>query len=179
MRERESQVDRDVSGDFDTDEFDVSDADFDVSSAGFETDSGFEATESNREKGGGGWLRSRLGSVATARSLLVAFVLSVAGLVLVGAVPFLGIVGELLGIVAAGFAYGLGSSSRRYVEMAVAGALAGGGTALLGNLVVALVASGMTLVAVGIVGGALAGVVGHYFGRDLRHGLTRDLHDEG
>ena len=183
MRERESQVERDVSGDFDTDEFDVSDTDFDVSSSGFEgydsTDSGFEAAETDREGGSGGWLRSRLGSVATTRSLLAAFVLTVAGLVVVGAVPFLGIVGELLGIVAAGFVYGLGSSGRRYVEMAVAGAVAGGGTALLGNLVVALVASGMTLVAVGVVGGALAGVVGHYFGRDLRHGLTRDLHDEG
>lgn len=176
MRERESEVERDVSGDVDTDEFDVSGSGFDTSESAV---SEFEGTETGKEEqGSGGWLRSRLGSVATTRSLLVAFVLTVAGMVGVGAVPFLGVVGELLGIAAAGFLYGVGSGSRRYVEMAIAGAVAGGGTALLGNLVVALVASGTTLVAAGFVGGALAGVVGHYFGRDLRDGLTRDLHSE-
>ena len=179
MRERESEVERDGSSGVNTDEFDT---DFDRSGSGFDfedsADYGFETAESGREEEGSGWLRSRLGSVATTRSLLVALVLTVAGLVGFGAIPFLGLVGELLGIAAAGFVYGLGSSSRRYVEMAVAGAIAGGGTALLGNLVVALVASGATLVAAGLVGGALAGVVGHYFGRDLRDGLTRDLHAE-
>lgn len=182
MRERESQVERDVSTGIDTDEFDRSESGFDRSDTGFDTSGStvgdLETAGTDREAESGGWLRSRLGSVATTRSLLVAFVLTVAGVVGFGAVPFLGLVGEVLGIVAAGFLYGLGSDSRRYVEMALAGAVAGGGTALLGNLVVALVASGTTLVAAGLVGGALAGVVGHYFGRDLRHGLTRDLHAE-
>lgn len=168
MRERESQLERDVS------------VDVDAIEAGVESDrvdTALDASETD-EKAGDGWLRSRLGSVATTRSLLVAFVLAVAGIVVFGAVPFLGVLGELLGIAAAGFAYGLGSPRRRYTETAVAGALVGGGSALLGNLVLVLAASGMTLLAVGLAGGALAGVVGHYFGRDLRHGLTRDL-DEG
>jgi hypothetical protein len=182
MRERESQVERDVADDIETDEFDVSESGFDVSDSGFDTsdsaDAGFETGEAGREEESPGWLRSRLGTVATTRSLLVAFVLTVAGMVGFGAIPFLGLVGELLGIAAGGFLYGVGSGYRRYVEMAVAGAVAGGGTALLGNLVIALVASGGTLVAAGVAGGALAGVVGHYFGRDLRDGLTRDLNAE-
>ena len=55
------------------------------------------------------------------------------------------------------------------------GALAGGGSVLLGNFLIALLGGGLTIVAFGAAGGAVAGVLGHYFGRDLRHGLTRDL----
>lgn len=156
MPERESQLERDVSVDVGTD-----------------LDRESDARGETREDGG--WLRNRLASLASPRSFLVALVLTIAGLFIFGAVPFLGVVGDLLGIAAAGFIYGLGAGNSRYVEMALAGALAGGGSAVLGNLIVALVASGTTLVVAGAVVGALAGVVGHYFGRDLRHGLTREL----
>jgi len=47
--------------------------------------------------------------------------------------------------------------------------------ALLGNVVLALVGAGAPLVTVGIGGGVLAAVLGHYFGRDLRVGLTREV----
>jgi hypothetical protein len=102
-------------------------------------------------------------------------VLAVVGAVLFSFVPFLSVAGTVLGIAAGGFAYGLGSETRRYVEMALAGGVTGGAATLLSNLIVALVASGATLVALSIIASAIAGVVGHYFGRDLRAGLTADL----
>lgn len=156
MGERESQLERETV-----------DVDTDLDSV--------IKTDREQESKSGGAVRSRIGSLASTRSLLVAFILSVAGTIVFGLIPFLGIVGKLLGVAAGGFLYGLGSEGRRYFEMALAGAVAGGGVALLGNLVVAVVASGTTLVAVGVVGGALAGLLGHYFGRDLRDGLTRDI----
>lgn len=159
MRERESQIERDVSVDVD---------------AGLdETTSPDRESESETDDIGG--VQSRLGSIATKRSLVTALVLSVVGTVIFSFVPFLSVAGTVLGIGAGGFAYGLGSDARRYVEMGLAGAVTGGGATLLGNLIVALVASGTTLVAFSVLAGALAGVVGHYFGRDLRAGLTADL----
>jgi hypothetical protein len=159
MRERESQIDRDVSVDVET----TLDG-----AAGPDRD-----TESDSEEAG--LIRSRLGSIATKRSLGTALVLSVVGIIGFSFVPFLSAAGTVLGIGAGGFAYGLGSETRRYVEMALAGGVTGGAATLLSNLIVALVASGATLVALSIIASAIAGVVGHYFGRDLRAGLTADL----
>ena len=51
----------------------------------------------------------------------------------------------------------------------------GGITAVVGNLTVTLLGPGIPIAAVGLVGGLFAGLLGHYFGRDLRDGLTRDL----
>lgn len=158
MRERESQIDRDVSVDIETG----------LDESPSEPDRQSETEET-------GVVRSRLGSVATKRSLGTALALSVVGAVLFSFVPFLSVVGTSLGIAAGGFAYGLGSETRRYVEMALAGAATGGAATVLGNLVVAVIASGSTLLGFGILAGAAAGVVGHYFGRDLRAGLTADL----
>jgi hypothetical protein len=166
MREGESQIDRDVAVDVD--------AALDSSAAGIDG-----SASSDRDPEGDadetGAVRSRLGAVATERSLLTALALSVVGAVALSFVPFLSVAGTVLGIAVGGFAYGLGSDARRYVEMALAGAVTGGGATVLGNLIVALVASGTTLVGFGVLAGTVAGVVGHYFGRDLRDGLTADL----
>jgi hypothetical protein len=159
MRERESQIERDVTVDVE--------AGIDAS-AGPEHESETEAEEA-------GVVRLRLGAFATKRSLGTALVLSVVGSIAFSFVPFLSVAGTVLGIAAGGFAYGLGSEIRRYVEMGIAGAVAGGGATLLGNLIVALVASGTALIALGTLAGAVAGLIGHYFGRDLRAGLTADL----
>jgi hypothetical protein len=166
MREGESQIDRDVAVDVD--------AALDSSAAGIDG-----SASSDRDPEGDadetGAVRSRLGAVATKRSLLTALALSVVGAVALSFVPLLSVAGTVLGIAVGGFAYGLGSDARRYVEMALAGAVTGGGATVLGNLIVALVASGTTLVGFGVLAGTVAGVVGHYFGRDLRDGLTADL----
>jgi hypothetical protein len=158
MGERESQIDRDISVDIETSLDGSTDPEQDV-------DSESEA----------GAVRSRLGSIATTRSLGTALVLSILGIVAFSFVPFLSVAGTVLGIATGGFAYGLGSEAQRYVEMAIAGAVAGGGAMLLDNLIVALVASGATLLGFSLLAGAAAGLVGHYFGRDLRAGLTADL----
>jgi hypothetical protein len=163
MREGESQIERETG--------------LDDSLTDLDTDVGVEREreQSTEDSSDAGVVRSRLGKVATTRSLGTALALSVVGVVAFGFVPILSIANTLLGIAAAGFAYGLGSEERRYVEMALAGAVTGGATTLLGNLAVAVFASGGTLLGVALLAGAAAGAVGHYFGRDLRAGLTADL----
>jgi len=169
MSERDTQIDRDVDVGLD-DTVESRDTSLGEPTGGT-TDTSRERTSDE----GDSWLRSTVGSVVSSRSVLIGLVLAIAGAVLFGAIPFIGLLGNLLGVAAAGFVYGLGSSARRYFEMALAGALAGGGIALLGNVVLAVFVTGGTLVAVGAAGGAVAGALGHYFGRDLRDGLTRDL----
>lgn len=111
------------------------------------------------------------------RGFLLALGLSVAGMLVAGVVPLLpGGVAALIGVFAAGFLLGLVRSDRSYLEVALAGA----GTAAVATLVdyllvAALGGFGVPLAAVTGGAGLLAAVGGHYFGRDLRSGLTRDL----
>lgn len=116
-----------------------------------------------------------LGRVLSSRGLVVALSLALLFSFLFGLIPFLGLLGNLLGIGVAGFAYGLGSDARRYVELLVAGAAVGGGSAVLGNLLVITFGSMTGLLGIGLLGGAVAATLGHYFGRDFRDGLTRDV----
>lgn len=178
MSERDTQIDRDVDvGLEETGESTLGersrDSTFSEELGEPTRDSAGASRERTQESDS--WLRRKVGGVVSSRSVLVALVLSVVGAVLFGAIPFVGLLGNLLGIAAAGFVYGLGSGTRRYFEMALAGALAGGGAAVLGNVVLAVLVTGGTLVMFGGVVGALVGAAGHYFGRDLRKGLTQDL----
>jgi len=126
-----------------------------------------------------GGLRSGLGerarTVATGRSLAVALAVVAASALLVGGILPLGSLGNLLGVALGAFLYGVVASTRHYTETTLAGTAVGGVLALLGNLALSLTGVGVPLVAVGAVGGGLAGLVGHYFGRDLRDGLTREI----
>ncbi|WP_222919771.1 DUF456 domain-containing protein [Natrinema sp. SYSU A 869] len=88
------------------------------------------------------------------------------------ALPF---AGRMIGMFAVAFTVGLLTSKRRYLEMGVAGVSVGGVAAVLTNVVIAAVGSGQTLIAVGATVGLLASVVGYYFGRDLRAGLSQDI----
>ncbi|WP_284010182.1 hypothetical protein [Haloarcula pelagica] len=121
------------------------------------------------------------GSYFSARALLFAFAATGGGMVagsLVPVIPFT----ALLGIPAGAFVYGLLTSERRYVETGLAGGLvAGVGTVLsvFSQLALRGVAGGnvgagrLFLVAAAL--GLVASLVAHYFGRDLRSGLTADL----
>jgi hypothetical protein len=120
-------------------------------------------------------LRSPFEGLFSLRAFLLLLVTSVAGMMLAGMVLPFGSVGGLLGIAAVAFGAGLVSERSRYVEAAAGGALASGVSWLLGNLVLTAVGPGVPLVAVGVGFGVLAALLGHYFGRDLRSGLTRDL----
>ncbi|RXK51868.1 hypothetical protein [Halorientalis pallida] len=120
-------------------------------------------------------LSSPLEGLFSLRAFLLLLVTSVAGMVLAGMVLPFGSIGGLVGIAAVAFGAGLASERSRYVEASVSGALASGISWVLGNLVLTAVGPGVPLVAVGVGFGVLAALLGHYFGRDLRSGLTRDL----
>jgi len=145
-----------------------------------------EPSESSADSGPS--LRSRLTpsisrpslapDVPSLRSFLLAFVAVIGGMVAGSAVPLIGSVTSILGVVAGAFLLGLLSGTRRYVPVAVAGAIAAvAASATLGALTFAFIESlGLApSAAIGTTTGVLAAVVGHYFGRDLRAGLTRDV----
>jgi hypothetical protein len=139
------------------------------------------------ESGSGGRIRGLLPSVSgpfvSLRSLLVILVASLAGVIAGGSIPIVGSIGRFLGLFAVAFATGLIGSRSRYLEVGVAGAVAAGVTFLLGTLtsifapvaVQVLADYGVAIVGVGTGAGLLVSIVGHYFGRDLRAGLTRDI----
>jgi len=122
-------------------------------------------------------VRERVGSLFSARlfgmMLLVTTVLSlVAGAV----VPFIpGNVAGLLGVFAAGFLLGAVDDDRHYLEVGLASAFAGVLTAVLGNLVLTVAGLGVPILAAGATASGVLGLLGHYVGRDLRDGLTREL----
>ena len=101
-------------------------------------------------------------------------VLAVGAVVTAGTL-FLPLGGLLVGTLAAAFAIGLLTSNRRYLEMALAGGTVGALTTLVDNAMLAVVGSGQTLLAVGAAVGLVSCVLGYYFGRDLRDGLSREI----
>jgi hypothetical protein len=118
---------------------------------------------------------SRFGASVSLLPLLVVLVPPFVASFLVGSVPLLPddlatAVGAAIGLLVGGFAAGLLGGARQYTEAALAGAIVGllGGWTITGGFAVPTV-----------LGGLLAGVViallGTYFGRDLRAGLTKDL----
>lgn len=118
---------------------------------------------------------------------LKAFVLSVVlvglGVGIGGAIPFVGTVGSLSGLLIATFLSGLIASQRRYLETAIAGGSIVGLSFAASLLTTGVLPVGMRFFreygllfgGVGVALGAGLGVVGHYFGRDLRAGLTQEV----
>lgn len=100
--------------------------------------------------------------------------LSAAAMVLAGAVlPTAG--AGYVGITAVGLLVGLADERRRYLELLVAGGTVAALKTVVGNLLLTTLGVGVPLALAGAVGGGLAAAVGHYLGRDLRDGLTREL----
>lgn len=120
---------------------------------------------------------SRAQKLFSPRAFVIALVLTVGGLLVGGLIP-LGFLGTLLGVFGAAFAFGLVASERRYAETALA---TGGVVALSVLLEYAVITfvgglgSGLGLGLVAAAIGGAVGLVGHYFGRDLRAGVTQDL----
>ncbi|QSW97811.1 DUF456 domain-containing protein [Haloterrigena alkaliphila] len=99
---------------------------------------------------------------------------------LVGAGLFAGglvipIAGRIVGMFGVAFAVGLLSSKRRYLEMGAAGTAVGGVSAVVSNAVIAFAGSVRAVVAVGVAAGLVGCLLGYYFGRDLRNGLSQDI----
>jgi hypothetical protein len=160
MAERDRQLQRDV------------DVETGVEAGTFDDPSPDEATSGDQRRTR---IRKGAGRIISVRGLVMSLFVVTTGVLLADQILPLGGVDSVLGVVAGAFLYGLGSDVRHYVELALAGAIVGGTSALLGNLVLSLVGAGIPMVAFGAGAGALAAVTGHYFGRDLRDGLTRDL----
>ena len=98
-------------------------------------------------------------------------------------VPIIGIIGTLAGIAAGAALVGALTGGRRYGGVALAGAvtmvaLVGLSTltSLLAPVAIGLISQVGPAVAAGAgATGAVAGLVGHYVGRDLRAGLLRPV----
>jgi hypothetical protein len=122
--------------------------------------------------------RSRLPNTSrlfSPRGFLVSLVLTIGAFLVGGLVPLIGGVTGLVGIFAAGFLLGL-LGRRYYLELGLSGATTAGLGLLLDQLVLSFVGGfALPVAAIGAAAGLGAAVLGHYFGRDLHHGLTEDL----
>ncbi|MBB6647218.1 hypothetical protein [Halobellus ruber] len=130
-----------------------------------------------------GLLPSGIAPAFSLRSFLVILLASLAAVIAGGAVPIVGAIGRFLGLFAVAFAAGVIGSRSRYLEVGLAGAGAAGAAFLLGTLtsvfapiaVRILADYGVAIVGVGTGAGLLVSILGHYFGRDLRDGVTREV----
>jgi len=115
------------------------------------------------------------GSYFSVRALVVAFVAVGGGMTLGSLIPMIPFT-AFAGIPLGSFIHGLLDRDRRYAETAIAGSLLAGLaviTSLLPQVLVGL--NGTRLFAIAAAVGLVLSVMGHYFGRDLRDGLTRDI----
>lgn len=160
------------------------------SSVDLENDAGAdEAGDAETDRPGGrlAGLKRRLARVFSPRAFLFASLFVVAGLVvggfLGGLLPLLGTVGRLVGVFAAMFVFGLVRSRRQYLEVALAGAVVTVLVVVSSTLdgaflpvgVSVLQEYGLAIAGVGAGSGAVTALLGYYFGRDLRAGLTKSL----
>ncbi|MFW6018063.1 MAG: hypothetical protein ACOCPX_04520 [Halapricum sp.] len=176
MAERTDQMSRENDiGEVDLDAIMSEDSDSDAI-----TDDRPAAAEDRTAETSGGIrarLAPRVGRLFSIKTFVVALVLTI-GLAFVASavVPFVpDNVTGLLGIFLGGSVIGLWSDSRRYLEVGAAALMAGALTVLLSNFTLAVWGPGGPLVAIGAGSSGIAGLLGHYVGRDLRAGLTREI----
>lgn len=136
--------------------------------------------ERDREPDDDGGLLARLGAGAgrlfSPRAFLFALVTVAVATAVAGTLIPLGSVGGLLGTALGAFGYGVVASRSRYVETAAAGAAVLGVGTLADYLVITAVSGiGLALPLAGAAIGLVVALLGHYFGRDLRDGLTREI----
>lgn len=138
-----------------------------------------EPTAENRSSRDGDGVADRVASrakqVFSPRHFFAALALSAVGLLATRTFVPLPASG-LLGVFVATFLFGLVVEERRYAEAAVAGGLTAGSSFFFGFVVLAFLGGlGVAPALVGAGLGAIVALAGTYFGRDLRHGLTRDV----
>lgn len=119
----------------------------------------------------------------TIRSLFFVIALSAVGFITGGSVPIIGTIGQFIGLFITSFLIGAIGSEGRYAESAIGGGLVTGVLLILGTLtsvftpfaVQFLSDYGIAIAGAGVGVGSIIAVVGHYFGRDLRSGLTKNI----
>lgn len=142
-------------------------------------------TSPEAERGRLAGLRSRIPSPSvpfSPRRFGLAIALLTVGIVAGGWVPLVGAITQYVGLFAAAFL--LGAIDRAsYLEAGTAGAAAGGVSTVLGLLstggfvigVDLFRRYGLAVAGVGVFAGLAIAIVGLYFGRDLRNGVTRSI----
>ncbi|MFP9060239.1 DUF456 domain-containing protein [Natrialbaceae archaeon A-chndr2] len=115
------------------------------------------------------------GQYLSPKALLAVLLTLTAGMLVGGTVLSFSGIGRVIGLALAAFTVGLVTSKRRYLELSAAGVGVGVLGALLDFGILLPTDAGQTILAVGAGAGLLASVVGYYFGRDLRDGLSRDI----
>lgn len=137
-----------------------------------------DASATTEDDGGVlGSLVPSLDSIFSPRTFLLRAVLLLGGAFGAGFLPFVGgVLAVALGVFGVAFLMGLAFSERRTLETAVAGGLMGGILALVRSFSIAIASGGTSRVAsVGIGVGLVASLLGLYFGRDLRAGVTKEV----
>ena len=118
------------------------------------------------------------------KAFALALVTVAVGVFVGGLIPLIGgTIGTAGGVFIAAFLLGLVLSTRRYVETGIAGGAAGAVSAVTSVLGVGFLPIGidylsqwgLPLVAIGGGVGLVLALLGHYFGRDLRAGLSQDI----
>lgn len=108
------------------------------------------------------------------RTFLIALLACGGGFLVAGALLPVGTLAGVAGVATGAFVLGL--LRRAYVETTLSGGAVAGVGALLDYLVLSVFGGvGLPVTVVGAGAGALAALVGHYLGRDLRAGLARPL----
>lgn len=124
----------------------------------------------------GSGLRQRLGGAFSITAFVIALVLTAVGSGLGGFIPLIGGPLAFAGIFLATFLLGTVSSRRHYVEAGLSAGLVAGASALGNHVYLAFIGGNGPILIGGLAAiGVVCGVLGHYFGRDLRDGFTRDL----
>lgn len=85
------------------------------------------------------------------------------------------IAGRIVGLFAVAFAIGLVTSKRRYLETTAAGVSVGAVAAVFNHAFLTVAGLGQAVLAVGVTVGLVATLLGYYFGRDLKDGLSREV----
>lgn len=139
------------------------------------TDDADDSRQRTRQASEEPTLRERAGEVFAPRVFLTALVLTAVGVAVGGFVPLVGGLLGFVGVFLAAFALGVVGQDSHYPEAGVASALVAGGWSMLGSFTLVVVGPGLALVAASAAVGLVSGLLGHYFGRDLRDGLTREI----
>ena len=143
-----------------------------------------EPSAGSAESAGGSGRIGVSGRWFSGKAFALALVTVAVGVFVGGLIPIIGgTIGTAGGVFLAAFLLGLVLSTRRYVETGVAGAAAGAASAVTSVLGVGFLPIGidylsqwgLPLVAVGGGVGLVLALLGHYFGRDLRAGLSQDI----
>jgi FtsH-binding integral membrane protein len=106
--------------------------------------------------------------------VLISIALYVTGslIPIISAIPGTG----FIGVFVAAFALGAINSERSYLETGVAGAVVSGVSVFSKFLVLTIAGRfGIELALIGGAVGAVVALLGYYFGRDLRTGVTKDI----